>query len=90
MAFWMINCKNYSELVSNSMDRPLSLWDRISVKLHQWMCPPCNHLNEQFTAIREACRKQSPSADDCAEEDAILPDEVCLRMKTALKNMTKE
>lgn len=83
MAGWMINCKEYVELSSQQLDRSLSLWDRITMKLHHLLCPPCGLIQQQFKAIRNACRF---SVDDEAfDESSRLSDEACERMKAAIK-----
>lgn len=87
MARWMINCKEHSRLASESMDRRLSFWDRLSVKMHQWICPPCNQLKKQFDTIRKACRMIPAETDETQEisEDTIaIPKDAVQKMKAAL------
>jgi hypothetical protein len=88
MAGWMINCKAYAELSSQRMDRHLSLWDRISMKLHQLLCPPCGLIHQQFKAIRNACRFSYD--DGASDEDGRLPDEARERMKAVMKKVTQD
>lgn len=56
MGHWMINCREHTQMVSESMDRRLSFWSRASVKMHELLCPACNQLRAQLEAIRNACR----------------------------------
>ena len=88
MAGWMINCKEYAELSSQRMDRPLSFWDRVSMKLHQILCPPCGVIQQQFRAMRSACRFSS--GDDASADTGGLSDEACDRMKAALRQVSQE
>ncbi len=92
MARWMINCQEHARLASESMDRSLSFWDRLSVKIHQWICPACKQLIDQFDAIRIACRRQ-PSGSNGGpghnDKDAVLPDKACLKMKSVLREQMK-
>jgi predicted anti-sigma-YlaC factor YlaD len=87
MTTWMINCKEYSKLVSKELDQPLSLWDKVSVKIHSWVCPACHNVKKQMETLRMVCRftpgEDAPVPDDCNS----LPDEACLRIKAALKNV---
>lgn len=85
MAPWMINCKEHSELISKGLDRPLSFWDKVLVKMHSWICPACDQVKKQLMTIGNACRFV-PADTEC-EQDAscVLPDDACARMKAALK-----
>ena len=53
---WMFNCKDVSQLVSESMDRALPFYQRVLVRMHLLMCKYCTRCREQFEAIRAACR----------------------------------
>lgn len=83
MAGWMLNCKQYAELTSQSMDRRLSWWDRLTMKLHQVLCPPCKHIQKQFATLRNACRLSA--VDDATGDGQRLPDEACERIKSVLR-----
>jgi hypothetical protein len=88
MARWMINCREHSRLTSESMDHSLCFWDRLSVRIHQLICPPCNQLRQQFDAIRKACRlipSESEDAGGGKKDVAVLPEDVCQRMKSVLR-----
>ena len=88
MARWMINCKEHSQLMSKSMDYPLSFWNRLSLKIHQWVCPPCNRLKEQFNTIRKACRMSAEESDKDLEPESNtenMPEDVHRRLKSAVK-----
>lgn len=88
MAGWMINCKEYAELTSRNMDKPLSFWGRVSMKIHEMVCPPCYHIRQQFSAIRNACRS-SPVDDPRDDSDCRLSDEACERMKSKIINVSQ-
>lgn len=89
MAPWMINCKEYSQLVSKELDRPLPLWERLSVKMHGWICPACHHVKKQLDTLRQACRF-APSDKSCeTDQNCVLPDDACLRIKAALKKLSE-
>lgn len=82
-----VNCKEYSELVSKGLDQPLSLWEKVLVKMHIWICPPCEHVEEQFTTMAEACRSMPPEVDPEHDNTSVLSNEACIRIKAALKNV---
>lgn len=85
MPRWKISCKDYAVLASNCMDRELSTWERISMKLHQWLCPPCHEVVDQFDTIRQACRFMLDENQKQSESAEKLSDEARQRLKTTLK-----
>ena len=87
MAGWMINCKENAALSSQGMERSLSLRERLLIKMHQWLCPPCNQIHKQFDAIRNACRKTSADGIAEAQTDNVLPEDACKRIKAAIKDL---
>ena len=92
MARWMIDCKEHSRLASESLDRPLSFWDRFSVRMHQWICPPCSQLKRQFDIIRKACRltpQETENARGIDKDTIALPNDAIQRMKAALREHLK-
>ena len=44
-------CHQATILASNSLDRPLSLWERIKLKLHLSMCSNCNNCYNNMKFI---------------------------------------
>ena len=59
--FWLLRrlpaCKQTVEVISQSMERPLTLRERVLLKLHLWVCMWCvwylEHLKIMRTAMRE-------------------------------------
>ena len=91
MSRWMINCKQYSELVSKSMDSRLSIQDRILARIHALICPPCRYLQKQFSAMRQACRWLPEENDSGEDRDgSVLPDEACDRIQSAIDQLLKQ
>jgi hypothetical protein len=92
MAIWMINCKEFSRLTSESMDHPLTIGERLKIKVHQWICPPCNRLRQQFAAMRKACRMVPAESDEnqgLKNGSAALPEDACRKIKSALREHLK-
>ena len=50
------NCKETHQLVSQSLDRRLSLAERTKMKLHLSICESCNNFNGQMLLLRKAMR----------------------------------
>lgn len=59
--FWLLRrlppCKQTVEVISQSLERPLTLRERVLLKLHLWVCMWCvwylEHLQLMRTTIRE-------------------------------------
>jgi hypothetical protein len=74
------------------MDRHLSLRDRILVRIHRWVCPPCNYIQKQFNTIRQACRwtpAEQYNGEDKQEKRPVLPDDVCARIQSKIDELLK-
>jgi predicted anti-sigma-YlaC factor YlaD len=52
----MLNCKQASELLSQALDRDITLREKILLKLHLLICHGCSNFSKQMTVMREACR----------------------------------
>lgn len=53
----MKTCKEVHHLVIEGQDRPLSLMERISVRIHLMMCGACRRFEAQMDFLREALRR---------------------------------
>lgn len=52
----MLNCKQASELLSQALDRDMTLREKISLRLHLLICHGCSNFSKQMQVMREACR----------------------------------
>lgn len=52
----MLNCKQTSLLVSQSLDRPLTWRERWAVRLHLLICIYCRRFLHQLLGIRRALK----------------------------------
>jgi hypothetical protein len=84
MTGWILNCKAFSALVSARLDRKLSFWEKLSMKLHRIMCPGCDHIYTQLETLRKACRCISDGDTD-VKDQCRLPEDARLRIKAELK-----
>lgn len=53
----MLNCKENSELLSQALDRPVTLRERLAMRLHLMMCRGCRNFEKQLAFIRRAARE---------------------------------
>jgi len=47
------SCHYASRLASDSLDRPLSLWERLRLKLHLSMCTNCQNCDNNLKLMRQ-------------------------------------
>ena len=47
-----MNCRNATRLMSEEQERPLSVTEQISLKLHLIMCSGCHNFKEQMNTLR--------------------------------------
>lgn len=57
-------CQQTVQMISESMERSLSLRERIKMKLHLWVCVWCQWYMEHLQIIRDASRAQASKAPD--------------------------
>jgi predicted anti-sigma-YlaC factor YlaD len=55
----MLNCDKVTQLCSDELERPLSLWERASLKMHIMMCKGCANYRRQTSEIRRAMHRYS-------------------------------
>jgi hypothetical protein len=63
------NCKQTHELVSQGLDRGLTLAERTKMKLHMSICQSCSNFNGQMQLLRKAMHDYPAAATD-SEDDS--------------------
>ncbi|MES1987085.1 MAG: zf-HC2 domain-containing protein [Pseudomonadota bacterium] len=53
----MLTCKQASQIISQSLDTPLSWSDRMRLKFHLFICDACTHFNQQLRLIKNAIQR---------------------------------
>ena len=67
-----LSCRDFAELCSLKLDRPLTFSESFRYHFHALMCGVCRRLPRQFDAIRDAmdtCYVCSETDSDIAEEE---------------------
>lgn len=62
----MLNCQTVTRLYSESQERPLTLQERMSLKMHVLMCSGCRNFGKQMQTLRQAARAYAKGADERA------------------------
>src|SRR5215216_2773001 len=55
-------CKQMVEVMSQSLERPLTLRERVLLKLHLWVCVWCVWYLEQLRLLRTSLRARAAKA----------------------------
>lgn len=59
----MMNCHEATRVMSDSQERPLSVTERMSLKLHLMMCSGCSNFREHMDAPRTMTRAYAKGKD---------------------------
>jgi hypothetical protein len=51
-----MNCRNATRLMSEAQERPLTITERMSLKLHVLMCSSCHNFKDQMNTLRSITR----------------------------------
>ena len=57
-------CREVHELVSQSLDRPLSVTERLRMRVHLMICEACSRFDGQMLLLRQAMQRLSHDRDD--------------------------
>lgn len=60
----MMNCKQATRLISESRDRPLSLPERMTLKMHVMMCTGCKNFSLQIPFLSQAMKAYAKGLDE--------------------------
>lgn len=81
------SCEQVTQRVSESLDRDLSLGERLAVRFHVLMCVFCARYERQLRLIRAALRgrRDRLEAGDAAQAPALSP-EARARIQRSLRD----
>ncbi len=82
MKYWMFQCKEVSKKVSESLDTPLPVGQRVQVWIHLLMCKYCMRLYRQLRMLRRYCKLEEMPETDL---DIKLSPQAKKRIKDALQ-----
>lgn len=86
----MLSCNEVSKLVSESLDRKLSLWRRLNLWMHIGMCGLCWRFRRDLRHIHDETRRHAHEIEDGAEDlDVKLSDDSRDRMKRLLESQSQ-
>ena len=88
MNHWMFKCRDVTRLVSESMDRKMTLQERMGVRMHLIMCHLCRRHKRQLEFIRGLMAAYRRHLEQNPAEEQ-LSTEARLRMKQILAARTE-
>lgn len=82
----MYSCKQATELMSLSLDGELSLYQRLALRLHLFMCKLCSRCWKQMLFVKDAMHNCSERLEDIdfISEQSLSP-EAFHRIKNSLR-----
>ena len=87
--FWLLRtlptCQQTVETISQSMERPLTVGERIKLKVHFWICVWCQWYMEHLHLIRDTSRAHAAQTSE-PMTSATLSNEARERIRRRLTN----
>lgn len=83
----LLNCKQTSQLVSQSLDRRLSLGERIAVRVHLCICKYCKRFRQQLLAMRHGLQRMTTAIEQ--DTQIHMPSETKTRIAKVLDTELK-
>jgi hypothetical protein len=82
----MLTCKQASQIISQSLDMPLSWSDRMKLRFHLFICNACNRFNRQLHQLRVAVNRVTQLTEN---DSAIkLPVDAKIRISASIESKT--
>ncbi len=88
-----MSCRDISALVSESLDRPLSLSERLVLRTHLLFCRACNEYSRQIRLIEDFFRRTRTETDSLKErdhEEPVLPEESRRRITRRIEDEIRD
>ena len=60
----MLDCKQTSQLISQSLDRSLTLRERFALQLHLIVCNYCKRFSQHLQTLRVALKQMTESIEN--------------------------
>ena len=89
MRHWIFSCKQITGMISESMDRKLSLSQRIGIRFHLMMCKLCTRYQKQLLFMREVLHSSRESSESNTASSGLSP-EGRKRIKSDLLEKTEK
>ena len=81
-----MNCKQASQVISQSLDRKLSLRERLALKFHLVICKACKQFNQQLIALRSTFNRLTATIEN--DTSIRMPSETKSRLLKSIESVT--
>ena len=81
-----MNCKQATQVISQSLDRKLTLRERFVLKFHLIICSACKQFNQQLVALRSTFNKLTAAIEN--DTNIKMPSETKNRLLETIKSIT--
>ena len=81
----MIDCKQASQLISKSLDRRLSLRERLSLRFHTLICEYCRRFGQQLNTLRVALKRMNENVEN--DTNITMPSETKTRIAKSIESI---
>ena len=81
----MLDCKDASQLISQSLDRSLTLRERFALKLHLFICIFCKRFNQQLQTLKVALKNMRLGVEN--DENIQLPAKAKSRIANSIESI---
>jgi len=68
----MTSCRHASELMSQQLDRKLSLGEKLRLRAHLIICKSCPKTMQQFAILHEASKRYAEQQEGAQEKELTL------------------
>ena len=79
----MLKCKEVTQMASQGLDKDLSFMQRVSLKMHLFMCHTCRNYLKQITFLHQIGRDMDDHIE--AHDHHNLSDDAKARIRASLK-----
>lgn len=80
----MLDCKKNSQLLSQSLDRPLTLRERFRLKSHLILCRYCRRFGQQLKSISVALKSAARAVEN--DDKIKMPPETKKRLMQSIES----
>ena len=81
-----MNCVQASKVISQSLERKLTLREHLTLKFHLLICNACKQFNQQLTALRLTFKKLNTSIEN--DTNIQMPSETKKRLLKSIESIT--
>ena len=53
----MLNCREAARLITQGLDRDLTRWERVALRIHLFFCHACTNFRSHMAFLRSATKR---------------------------------